>query len=98
METSEIIEEIKLMSENSDRIERVKRFIAEDPKFQTPFYGDLLRPIPQCLLFLLEYEGPIDHFTEARYYSQRDIPIIEQETYNYFANEIAKMRSNDSLL
>ena len=95
METTEILEEIKRMADNKERIERVKRFIKEEPKFQTPFYGDLLRPIPQCLLFLLEYEGLIDHFTEARYYCQRDIPIIEKKTYDYFAAEIKKLRSKE---
>lgn len=92
METSEILEEIKGMPKNEDRITRVKKFIAEDPKFKTPFHGDLLVPIPQSLLFLLEYEGPIDDFTEARYYGQRQVAPVDHKTYKVFSAEVKKIR------
>lgn len=55
-------------------------------------HGELLVSIPQSLLFLLEYEEPIDDLTEARYYSQRTIHIVERETYTHFASEVRKMR------
>lgn len=92
METMEILEEIKKMPRNQDRIARVKKFIYEDPKFKTPFHGNLLVPIPQSLLYLLEYEGPIDEFTEARYYGQRQVAPVDQETYKVFSAEVRKLR------
>jgi hypothetical protein len=92
METTEVLEEIKEIPENRTRIDRVNRFIAEDPKFKVPFQGDLLRAIPQCLLFLLQYPEEINTFTEARYYSQREIQIVDRDTFNYFASEVRAIR------
>jgi len=40
METVEILNEIKEMPLNEDRINRVKNFINEDEKFKVPFHGD----------------------------------------------------------
>lgn len=92
METAEVLEEIKKMPKNRTRIDMINRFIADDPKFKAPFQGDLLRAIPQCLLFLLEYPDEINTFTEARYYSQREIQIVDRDTYSFFAAEVRNIR------
>lgn len=92
MDTPTLIEELKKLKTDAERVAFIENELQSNPKFKEPFYGNLYAANPKCLLYLLRAENKVTPETKFLYYSQ----IMEQpatpETFDWLAGEVSKMR------
>lgn len=92
MDTPTLIEELKKLKTDAERIAFIETELQSNPKFKEPFYGNLYAANPTCLLYLLRVEEKITPEAKALYYSQTREQPAPPETFDWLAGEVNKMR------